>query len=69
MPIEEIVYHRNNCCGVQVVELHGIVVDQVGLVDDTYLEPVGSFAVLGEAVVEQTEVVVLRIVSRHWDDP
>jgi hypothetical protein len=60
-PIEDTVYHMNEDFA-EEGEARGIGVEQVGQVDGRQLEPVGRIGVLGEAVVEQNEVVVLRIV-------
>jgi len=61
-PIEDIVYHMNEGFAEGGEEARGIGMEQLGQVDGRQLEPVGRIGVLGEAVVEQNEVVVLRIV-------
>jgi len=61
-PIEDTAYHMDERFA---EEARGIGVEQVGQVGGRQLEPVGRIAALGEAVVEQSEVVVLRIVGHQ----
>jgi hypothetical protein len=67
-PIGDIVYHMNEGFAEEGEEARGIGVEQLGQVDGRQLETVGRIGVVGEAVVEQNEVVVLRIVVHQIRD-